>query len=470
MDKPTPDGQPPQGSENGIPSQEESESSPLQWPQSKRVGHVILVSVLTLVMNLSSTIFTPGARFFAEEYGITNPSLQTLIASIYMLGLMCGPLAIAPLSELYGRLIPYHVSNLIFFGFTIGCAKSTSTGMFLAFRFLAGCAGSAPLTIGGGTIADVIPKEQRGVAMGMFSLGPTLGPSLGPIIGGFVAQYKGWRWTFWVLLILHGSVSLACLIFMRETFTEAPQAGQYPASEQKKITANRLPTHVFLRALLTPIKLLIFHPAVLLTSLSVAYAFGLSFLLFTTFPNIFQMQYGFSLGISGLCYLGMGSGMLVGVAIFSLTSDKLQEWHRRRNFYEPENRLALMAIFCPVIPIGYFWYGWCADKVTHWIVPIIGTSLIGLGTLFTLMPVQLYLIDACGPKKAASALAANTILRSIAAGLLPLAGPPLYDTLGLGWGNSLLGLLAILFIPVPWLLYRYGRQLREWPESRHGDL
>jgi multidrug resistance protein len=117
-------------------------------------------------------------------------------------------MVIAPVSEIYGRLIPYHLSNLLFFGFTIGCAQAPGTGVFLAFRFLAGCAGSAPLTIGGGTIADVIPKEQRGVAMGMFSLGPTLGPSLGPIIGGFVAQYKGWRWTFWVLLIM---VSKACV-------------------------------------------------------------------------------------------------------------------------------------------------------------------------------------------------------------------------------------------------------------------
>jgi len=86
------------------------------------------------------------------------------------------------------------------------------------------------------------------------------------------------------------------------------------------------------------------------------------------------------------------------------------------------------------------------------------------------MPVQLYLIDACGPKKAASALAANTILRSIAAGLLPLAGTSLYDQLGLGWGNSLLGFLAIMFLPVPWLLYRYGKRLREWSEERYTDL
>lgn len=155
-----------------------------------------------LIRNLSSTIFAPGSKLLAEEFGISEPSLKSLTVTIYMLGLVAGPVVVAPMSEKYGRLMPYHISNLLFFAFTVGCAKSTSTGAFLACRFLAGCAGSAPLTIGGGTIADVVPTEKRGVAMGIFSLGPTLGPSLGPIIGGFVAQYKGWRWTFWVLLIM----------------------------------------------------------------------------------------------------------------------------------------------------------------------------------------------------------------------------------------------------------------------------
>lgn len=76
------------------------------------------------------------------------------------------------------------------------------------------------------------------------------------------------------------------------------------------------------------------------------------------------------------------------------------------------------------------------------------------------MPVQLYLIDALGHEAAASGLAANTILRSIAAALFPLAGRPLYSTLGLGWGNSVLGFLALLFVPVPWLFYKYGHKLR----------
>jgi len=169
---------------------------------------------------------------------------------------------------------------------------------------------------------------------------------------------------------------------MRETFRNPSPTSK---SEAKAQTKPKSPVHIFLHALLTPIKILVFNPAALLTSLSVAYSFGLSFLLLTTFSSVFQTQYGFTLGISGLCYLGMGIGMLIAVSIFSLTTDRLQEWHRQRNFNEPENRLALMALFSPVLPVGYFWYGWTADKVTHWIVPIIGTSFIGLGTLFTLV-------------------------------------------------------------------------------------
>lgn len=77
------------------------------------------------------------------------------------------------------------------------------------------------------------------------------------------------------------------------------------------------------------------------------------------------------------------------------------------------------------------------------------------------MPAQLYLVDAFGPAQAASALAALTMLRSIFAAFLPLAGPPLYEALGLGWGNTLLGLLALAFVPVPILFYKYGTVLRQ---------
>lgn len=80
-------------------------------------------------------------------------------------------------------------------------------GMLLAFRFLAGCAGAAPLAVGGGTIADMISPEERGKYMALFSVGALIGPVLGPVAGGFLTEAAGWRWTFWLLVIIVGFCS-----------------------------------------------------------------------------------------------------------------------------------------------------------------------------------------------------------------------------------------------------------------------
>lgn len=121
-------------------------------------------------------MFAPGAAELAKEFHITSSTVVTLTVSIYLCGFAIGPMVIAPLSELYGRLVIYHICNVIYIGFIIGCALGKDTAMFLVFRFLAGCASSGPLTVGGGTVADVVPPAQRGRAMSLFFVGPLLGP------------------------------------------------------------------------------------------------------------------------------------------------------------------------------------------------------------------------------------------------------------------------------------------------------
>lgn len=109
-----------------------------------------------------------------------------------------------------------------------------------------------------------------------------------------------------------------------------------------------------------------------------------------------------------------------------------------------------------------FLYGWTADKHVFWIAPIIGTGMVGLGLLATFMPIQTYLVDAF-TIYAASALAANTVLRSLVGAMLPLAGQKMYATLGLGWGNSLLAFIAIAMCPIPIVFYYYGERIRKHP-------
>lgn len=92
--------------------------------------------------------------------------------------------------------------------------------------------------------------------------------------------------------------------------------------------------------------------------------------------------------------------------------------------------------------------------------PVIGPIPFGFGMMGIFVPIQTYFIDV-GGRYAASAVAALTSCRCLFGGLLPLAGPKMFSSLGLGWGNSLLGFIALGLIPAPALIYRFGGAIRK---------
>jgi hypothetical protein len=79
------------------------------------------------------------------------------------------------------------------------------------------------------------------------------------------------------------------------------------------------------------------------------------------------------------------------------------------------------------------------------------------------MPISTYLIDAF-TRYAASATAANAVMRSLLGALLPLAGPKLYERFHEGWGNSLLAFIAVALLPAPFILLKYGERIRTHPK------
>lgn len=82
------------------------------------------------------------------------------------------------------------------------------------------------------------------------------------------------------------------------------------------------------------------------------------------------------------------------------------------------------------------------------------------------MAISMYLIDTY-TIYSASALAAVTVIRSIGGAVLPLAALPMYNSLGFGWGNSVLGFIAVGMIPFSFLIIRHGERLREHFEIKN---
>lgn len=267
-----------------------------------------------------------------------------------------------------------------------------------------------------------------------------------------------------------GVLTIACFIFVPETY--GPTLLAWKAKRLRKETGNpnyqtkaeqnKSPAALFAKAIIRPTKMLFLIPIVAILAFYIAVVYGYMYLLFTTFTYIFSEQYGFDSGEAGLAYLGVGIGFILGLLCTGFYSDNIVKKKRQTQAPKPEDHLPPVVVGAFLVPIGLFIYGWTAYYKTHWIVPIIGTGLFGLGVLFAFLPVQLYLIDTY-TIYAASAIATNTVLRSLFGAVLPLAADKMYATLGLGWGNSLLGFIAVAFIPGPIILLKFGEMIRSSP-------
>lgn len=150
-------------------------ANPMNWTTRRKWLIIAVVSSISFTLPLASSMFAPGVPQLMREFHSDSSLLASFVVSVFLLGFVAGPFVVAPMSELYGRMIIYHISNVIFLAFTIGCAVSTNLAMFCVFRFFMGVAGSAPLTVGGGSIADLMPQEKRGGALAVWAVGPLLG-------------------------------------------------------------------------------------------------------------------------------------------------------------------------------------------------------------------------------------------------------------------------------------------------------
>lgn len=252
---------------------------------------------------------------------------------------------------------------------------------------------------------------------------------------------------------------------MKETFEPTllrrrPRVVQTASDNNRTDAPGPTPTQLLKRTAIRPLRILFLSPVAFLLSLYTGFIYGLIYVLFTTFPEVYIGTYGFTTELSGLVYLGLGLGMLISLIFCIFLGDRLMTNGKTNRSGKPERRLLPMIWFSLFLPFGFVWYGWSADQAAPWIITILGTLLIGIGSMMILIPVQSYLVDAFDCEAAASAIAAATIVRSLFGAFLPLIGPPLYRALGFGWGNSLLGIIALTFSPVPYLFYRYGEMLR----------
>ncbi|KAH0840060.1 major facilitator superfamily domain-containing protein [Lanmaoa asiatica] len=439
---------------------EVSLDNPRNWSSLKKWTATFLVSFYTFVTPLASSMMAPGLPDLAIKYGITNPTILALTLSIFLLSFAIGPLFMSPLSEMYGRTWVMHISNLVFLCFNLGCALAPTTNSFIAFRFLSGFAGSAPLAIGGGSIGDLFAEKDRASAMAIYSLGPLIGPAIGPVMGGFIAETIGIQYVFYVIVALCGAAAILGIPLLRETYAPIIRKrlrGSGADLEKAATNARAQDRLGYLWVNLT-------RPIILLTRSFICFILSLYMALMNldSFSELFAGVYHFSVGIGGLAYIGIGVGFFIATIFGVKISDQIYHRLAAKNGGQgkPEMRIPALIFGSFFAPIGLLQVDIShAEAKIHWIMPIIGTGIYGFGLMTTFLPIQLYLVDTF--TYSASALAAASVFRSTLGFAFPLFGEQMYAKLGYGGGNSMLaGLAIVIGIPFPVWIYYYGERIR----------
>jgi DHA1 family multidrug resistance protein-like MFS transporter len=389
---------------------------------------------------------------------------------------------------LYGRKPPIVIAAFGFSIFSIAVAVAKDLQTILICRFFAGLFGSSPLAIVAAVFADMFDNKLRGMAVAVFSATVFMGPLLAPFIGGFITTSSlGWRWTEYISSFM-GFISFGLLLcFMEETYPPVVLINK--ASELRRRTKN-WGIHakqeeievdfkeLIVRNISRPMRILFTEPIVLLITLYMSFICeffldvvrrvtankiidGLLYLFLTAYALVFQGVYGWTAGISGLAYFGMVVGeMIAFVVIITQNPRYVKKLEANNNIPVPEWRLPISMIGGVFFTGGLFWFGWSGYSGTvHWIVPVLSGLLTGFGIFSIFLSLLNYLVDAY-LMFAASAIAANTFMRSIFGGIFPLFATYMFNGMGIQWASTLLGCVALVLVPMPVVFYVFGKRIR----------
>lgn len=322
---------------------------------------------------------------------------------------------------------------------------------------------------------------------------------VGPLCGGFLADNLGWRWLYWMQLILSGTVWILITFTIPETY--APTILAARAKKLRKETGNqdyvteqdldvRPMSERLIIFLIRPFQLLFAELIVFLISLYMSVLYGLLYMFFVAYPIVFQEGKGYSASKTGLMFIPIAVGVrptaqaafiiltltvanssqtLCSAACSPLINKHYLKMVDRYNGNPPaEIRLIPMMMSCWFIPIGVFIFAWTSYPWLIWVGPCLAGFPVGFGFIFLYNAANNYLVD-CYQHQAASALAAKTFIRSFWGAAVVLFTKHMYARLGDQWASTLLAFIALACCGIPFLFWAYGARIRKRSKYAFGE-
>ena len=428
----------------------------------------LLVSFIAFIITALSSVWSFEGASYQKKFHFSE-EVDVLGITLFIFGLGEAFL-MSSLSEYAGRKITFLFSLSGVFVFIIVTIWSpTLAGVFIG-RFFSGLFGSAFLSVANSVISDIFPKSQVGIPSIFISCSAFLGPSLGPLISAaFRNEYK---WGFYCLLIATFVSLLLILFTYPETYKPVLTARK--AKRLRKETGDEkyyAPLEIdtqntsFLKATLTncqrPILLLVRDPMALTLCFYTGLCLAIIYMFFIAFPIIYMDKvWNFTKVECGLCYLSIA----VGISLAAPSSLLIQKRYLRKveennGVSYPELRLEPLKVGGILTPVGLMIFSWTLYSNIHWFGSLVGGAIFGMGVFYSFTSIFSYLIDAYR-LYAASAMAANSLMRSYMAGIFPLFTRYMFLRLGVNWAGFLITMLCVCMIPIPFVFNKYGATLR----------
>ncbi|ORY91226.1 major facilitator superfamily domain-containing protein [Syncephalastrum racemosum] len=473
-----------------VASSASAEPYSLFSPGRKRLI-VILASISAFFAPFSTNSYFPAMTKIEKDFGISTQQVN-LTVTVFFIFQAISPTFWSSLADSRGRRPVYLSTLFVYILACLGLALTRGYSWLLIFRMLQAFGASSVIAVGAGTIADITEPAERGGYIGWYSLGYNIGPVLGPAIGGFLSQYLGWRWIFWLLAIVCGIHWCILGFWLPETLrllvgrgdgysNPTPQQWwrrrqQLKRQQQEQAakdddTCSAAPTVVPL--------LYMKEMDVLMHLTFYGMQYAASYAVTTTTPYFLARLYGLNESLIGVCYLASGLGCVLGSIlqgkVLNINYRKMEKQYSlaisRLGFDDlpiESNRMRTMWFHAAVSNIILVLYGWCIHIKTHIGILLAIHFLLGFTSQAIFNAVQTLLVDLF-PERSASITATNNAFRCVCGALSTTFILPCIEMLGAGWAFSLVsGILLLGRIPL-YLCLKMGPKYRRKRVERLND-
>lgn len=186
----------------------------LNFDPAKAWSTLAVVILGTFMSIIDSTVVSVALPTIMNVFGVALSSVQW-ITTAYMLA-MAIIIPLTPyLSKVFGSERLYMVAMIIFTSSSFLCGFAWSLNTMIVFRILQAIGGGMMTPIGMGMIISSFPPSKRGVAFGVFGIAAMAAPAFGPTLGGYIVEYLGWRFIFYVNIPIGIVAVLLATIFFK---------------------------------------------------------------------------------------------------------------------------------------------------------------------------------------------------------------------------------------------------------------